>query len=222
MRVLVTVPCPIVVFSKHVQTWIDFCRSEKFTVELRLERTPNRMDKSISACIELAKTLRPAWWVRLDADVRPQGSIDEFLMLAQQNWNDHGAISGCPTMNERGTIQCKAVDPNGYTSEEPFECEYVSGSLVFVPQPVYDALKPVRVVEDGRGGKMNYYIALQRPETTEDWDFCERVRAAGYRVMADPAIVAEQRRDDLGIPSFRRGMSVGARVFVPTNRDASP
>jgi hypothetical protein len=238
MKFLVTVPAPHVIFSKTVERWLkwttEFEDDTGDKVQLALETTPNRMDVSISKCIELAKQRRPAWWVRLDADVWPESTFLEDFANVLECRDDMGFDVVCsPTVDKQGVVQAERpgkVDPDPI---HPFECTWASGSLVFTSMKVLDRMKPVSMYKQIIGGEeqvmplylqtsyaklqsspLALYIAEQRPTTTEDYDFCERVRALGFKVCADPRILVRQMRPDTGVPSLRFGMKMGEPTEV--------
>lgn len=218
MRLLITIPAKNQVPALYMkyfnrwQNWIyEFEDATQHKVRILAETTPNRMDVSISKCIQLWKDLRPAWGIRLDMDVWPETPLADCFDRAQELWLQHKAVTGAPTVDSAGILQFKPLDGDLalVQSRRAFPVDWVSGSLVFTPQEVFDALQPVSVYRQDVNGEersMNLYIALQRPYTTEDNDFCERVRAAGYEVYADPGIEVRQMRESVGVPSYRAPM----------------
>jgi hypothetical protein len=211
MKILVTVPCPSLTYSEFWQRILDWVNASSHKVRIAVERTPNRMDQSISACIVMARKERPAWWVRIDADVYPETPLDDMLALAEGNRAARYDVTGSPTLTESGVIQGAALRDADVNPQFPWEVKYVSGSCIWTPQAVYDALIPTGYYEDLTGKKMPFFIAIQRPGTTEDYDYCERVRERGFRVCADPRMLVRQyrRSNAIALPSFRRGMTVG-------------
>ena len=224
MMFLVTVPCPKLIYTKYWARWEDWVwEFEKETghrVRIKPENTPNRLDLSLSRCVDMAKKLRPAWWVRLDADIMPEVPLSEMFRMAMLLWDEYGAITGSPTVDYNGVCQFdrlghQSLDP--VCDGRPFECEWVGGSLVFTPQDVFDRLKPVSSYVYGRDKVVqNMYVAVQRPNTTEDYDYCERVRSYGFRVFAAPGNLVRQMRPEeyVGMPSYRKGMTKGKTETV--------
>jgi hypothetical protein len=226
MKFLITVPCrpdyPWF-FTRNWARWEswthDFEEETGHRIRVIPENTPNRLDISLSKCIMMAKELRPAWWIRLDGDIYPETPFRETFVRALELWEEKEAILGAPTIDRHGVCQWKALHPPTPPAEKgPFEVEFVSGSLVFTPQDVYDRLKPVsqlsrNIGQDAIGFEM--YVDVQKPNTTEDYDYCQRVRALGYHVYADPFTEVRQMRPDFGVPSYRRGMKVNEPVEIP-------
>ena len=221
MRVLIGVPCPYEIRSKwwsNIERWRDesTCQTRIFP-----EPTPNRMDWSISLILREAQKEGATWLVRLDADVKPEMPLDECLGLAEENWVKLNAVTGVPTIvnagYDVGKVQCRPIvriDPN-----RPFECHWVSGSLNFIPNQVFRRFKPLGYFQSQTGEKMPYLIPPQNTGSTEDSDFCSEVRKRGFKVFADPRILAGHRRgEDLYIPSFRKGMTDGGQVEVMLTR----
>jgi hypothetical protein len=233
VKILITIPCrneQPMFYMKYWNRWLRWCYDfEDEThnkVRILPETTPNRMDVSLSKCIELAKNPPfkdpkwiPDWWVRLDSDIWPESELGPAFAAAVETWEKWKGITAVPTVDRRGVLQ---FEPEGKVSSLissviPFPCNWVSGSLVFTPREVVNALQPVSVYHQMFGDhqeSMNLYIAVQRPTTTEDYDYCERVRAEGFSVYANPNILARQLRPDMGIPSFRQGMTVGGKVHL--------
>jgi hypothetical protein len=228
MKLNVIVPCPHLISAKYQgrrnQWRYDFEDATGHSAREYLETTPNRMDVSISKCIMLAKELRPAWWVRLDADVWPLTDLLDAFAFAVENWETHGAITAVPTVDRWGQAQWKTLNdkPTPPARNGPFEVLWCSGSLVFTPMKVLDRLKPVQIVSNKDGSHIDMYIKVQDPGSTEDYDYCERVHEAGFKVLADPRIEVRQMRGEVGIPSYSGDMKIGGDVFVPLQGPGVP
>lgn len=217
MKVLITIP-----FNSRVPILADWLKSTlKWTyasehhVEIWPETTPNRMDWSISACIQEAKDRNWDLWIRMDADTTPEQPLDDCIALAFENKRRGFDVTGVPTIMSDGVVQARFKAPY----EDPpkgtpvpgdaLEVEWVSGSLVFTPKHVVQKLEPVGEYVYRTGEKKLFYIQPQHPGATEDVDFCERVKAAGFKVCADTRIHIGQDRPKTKIPSLRAGNTFG-------------
>jgi hypothetical protein len=229
LKVLLGIPCPAFLRSKWLKRIFGFdgwLAESKNEVRVAFETTPNRMDRSISGIIQAWKDSQAPWGVRLDADILPETPFDEMLEYARQNWVRHHAITTSPTIDQHGVAQFLPVVPfsaGESCSGLPFEVEWISGSINFVPREVYDAFESIghytyMAVDPMNGrikdARMEYYIDVQRYNTTEDVDFCYKVKEHGFKVFADPRLLCGQRRDDLSIPSFRKGFHFGENINV--------
>ena len=218
--VLVLVPCPKLIYSswwKQVMTWVSESNNR---VAIFPETTPNRMDFSISAMISEAKNRNPDVAIRLDADVEPQTPLDEMLRIAKENEKAGFAITGSPSLNERGIIQAALLEDtplDAAVEPRPYECKWVSGSLNVIPRRVFRAMIPVKRIPIGAfnsDASFDMYIQVQTVDSTEDVDFCMRVRELGFRICADPRIMVLQNRPQTGIPSVRVPMTWGGKVEI--------
>jgi len=215
VKLLLGVPCPAQVYTKWVIHYMNWAKSDSILLGEQFEQTPNRMDVSISNLIEGAKAFGPTWWTRLDADVKPEPSLERCVEIAEENRKLGFSVTGCPTLTETGLKEWKPLKGVEETNDAPFEVEWVSGSLVFTHRSVLDKLEPVGEFTDANGKTMRFFIALQRPGATEDADYCERVRALGFRVCADPRLLVKHVRQGLEVPSYRPPMKPGESVYVP-------
>ena len=222
MKVLITTP-----FNSRVPILADWLKSTlKWTyasshhVELWPETMPNRMDWSISACIQEAKDRNWDLWIRMDADTTPEQPLDECIALAFENKRRGFDVTGVPTIMADGVVQARFEPPyddppvGTRVPADALEVMWVSGSLVFTPKHVFSKMEPVGeyVYRDGR--VKNFYIQPQHPGATEDVDFCERVRALGFRICADTRIHIGQDRPKTKMPSLTPGMSFGGTASV--------
>jgi hypothetical protein len=217
LRVLIGVPCPDRLRTNWVIHYLKWYRGATgdYVLGDQFEKTPNRMDVSISNLISGAKAFGPTWWVRLDADVKPLVQLEECLAIAEENRKAGFFVTGAPTITESGLKEWKPLKGVEEANDKPFEVEWVSGSFVFTHRSVIDHMEPVGTFTDHRGMTMKFYIHLQRPGVTEDVDFCERVRDLGFKVCADPRLRVKHLRSDLELPSFQPPMKAGEGFTVP-------
>jgi hypothetical protein len=217
MKVLICVPCSEFVKSKWwawLENWRD---TTEHRVRILPETTPNRMDWSVSAMIGVAKKERPAWLIRLDSDVRPQIPLDACISIAEENFAKYRCVSGSPTIRESGDkAVIQALPVSGVLSSfVPFEVTWMGGGLNLIPNDVYDAFQPLGEFTGQDGvSKMKLYIPSQKGSETEDVSFCGMVRKYGFTVYADPRLLTDQRKGDTYMPSFRAGMTEGAKMEV--------
>lgn len=234
MRVLITIPMnsrvPI------MPAWLDRVLSWTYAsqqqVKIRLERTPNRMDWSISACVQMAKDENPDVWVRLDADTIPETPLDEALGIAFDNYKRLGFhVTAVPTIMPDGVIQAFFEPPYNDPMKEhpgepvpvgPMEARWISGSLVFTPRKVFQAMMPVGEYVYRGGQTKHFYVKPQHPDATEDVDFCERIRQLGFKVCGDTRIHAGQHRPETSRPSLREGMHWGGSMDIKTINASNP
>lgn len=222
MKVLITVPMNnrVPILADWLKTVLDWVFESKHQVRLWPETTPNRMDWSISACIQKAKDENPDLWIRIDADTVPENPLDDCIEVTFENKKTGFDVTAVATVMHDGVIQAYFMPPyddpprGEPVPDGPMEVYWVSGSLVFTPKHVFAKMTPVGEYVYRNGETKNFYIQPQHPKATEDVDFCERVRALGFRVCADTRIGVGQDRPRTKIPSLRAPMRFGMSASI--------
>ena len=212
IKVLITIPfnSRVPILSRWLKYLLKWVYASNHQVEVWIEDTPNRMDWSISACVQYAKDSNPDVWVRLDADTVPETPLDECLQYVFENKRERGwDVTGVATIMMDGVVQARFEPPYDEPKKgtpvpnSALEVVWVSGSLVFTPKSVFSKMEPVGEYVYRDGKTKNFYIQPQHPSATEDVDFCERIRALGFKVCADLRIHVGQHRPQTNIPSLR-------------------
>ena len=210
-QIIVGVPCPRQLDASWVSEIVTWEQgSAHHDVGFVFERTPNRMDWSISGIIDAVLRTDAEWLCLNDADVIPEIPFDAAAYYARKNLSELGfGVSASICRSVEGSYSLRPLDPRvtEVSREEPVEVSFVTGGHWWIHRKILESLKPVSYLTLIGGAKRNIYIAI--PEhTTEDADMCERFRARAHHICADPRLLTVHLKTGR-LPSYRAGMPVG-------------
>lgn len=221
MRILVTVPSPYLIRSKRLSQHEAWClASAHHQVTLVHEPTPNRIDWSLWACIDLAKQRRPHYWVRLDEDAIPEAPLDNMVVYAEENRRVLGcAVSGTTILQRTGQVVVGRFPEDfekSMPNDRPFPVKWVGGSLVFTHMSVLTKMEPISFYEDPRWPEKKAIYWNSTSASTDDSDFSSRATELGFKIAADPRLLCHHMTDDYPIPSYRPPMSLDRPLTLDT------
>ena len=214
MRILAGIPCARVVRSQFFLDYLNWVGESKHVVKHLVNNSAGRIDWSRSQLIDAAGEGKFDLHIQIDTDVSPMLPFQTAISFINQDISRGFDLVIGPTVGTNGRVM-NNYGPN-FKPPDNFgsNCfEIHAGAFGFV------AMSP-RLIEKVRasppastlidiGDKKHALYMIYREGTTEDFDFCYRVRDMGFKVGCDPRLQMGHAKEVLLRPDWKRHTGAG-------------
>jgi hypothetical protein len=214
MRILLGIPCARVVRSQFFLDLLNWTYDSKHNIRHIVNNSSGRIDWSRSQLIDAAVKGGFDLHIQMDTDVCPMIPLQSVLSYINQDFSRGYDMVIGPTVGVNGRVM-NNYGPDFHPPENfGSTCFDVhAGAFGFVamsPRLMKKVTEspPASSIIDIGDNKHNIYM-IYREGTTEDFDFCYRVRDLGFRVGVDPRIEMGHAKEVLLRPDWKRHTGTG-------------
>jgi len=214
MRVLIGVPCARVVRSQFFLDVLNWTDESKHRIRILPNNSAGRIDWSRSQLIDAALAWNADLHLQIDTDVNPMIPLQTAMSFINQDFSRGFDMVIGPTVGVNGRVM-NNYGPN-FKPPENFasSCfEIWAGAFGFVamsPRLIKKVTSspPASNIVD-IGDKKHPIYMIYREGTTEDFDFCTRVREMGFKVGCDPRLEMGHAKEVMLRPDWKRHTGAG-------------